>query len=73
VGWLLSTAYLSKDILPKIDSMYKSGIKDFILMGHSQGGAINFLLTAHLYSQNRVICILPIIMKALHEIGLLMW
>jgi len=50
IGWLLSTAYLSKDILPKIDSLYKAGIKDFLLMGHSQGGAINFLLTAYLYN-----------------------
>ncbi len=50
VGWLLSMASLSKDIVPKIDSLYKSGVKDVILMGHSQGGAINYLLTAYLYS-----------------------
>jgi hypothetical protein len=50
VGWLIGTAFLSKDIVPKIDSLYKSGIKDFLLMGHSQGGAINYLLTAYLYS-----------------------
>ena len=53
VGWLVSTAFLSKDILPKIDSCYKNGIKDFIIMGHSQGGAISFLLTAYLYSLQR--------------------
>ncbi len=50
VGWLLSMAFLSRDIVPKIDSLYKTGIKDFLLMGHSQGGAINYLLTAYLYS-----------------------
>ena len=50
IGWLLSMAYLSKDMLPKIDSLYQTGVKDFLLMGHSQGGAINFLLTAYLYS-----------------------
>ncbi|MCF6242523.1 MAG: FtsW/RodA/SpoVE family cell cycle protein, partial [Bacteroidales bacterium] len=50
VGWLLSTAFLSKDIIPKIDSLYQEGVKDFILMGHSQGGAINYLLTAYLYN-----------------------
>ncbi|MEO5594677.1 MAG: lipase family protein [Chitinophagaceae bacterium] len=50
VGWLVSTAFLSKDILPKIDSCYKAGIKDIIIMGHSQGGAIAFLLTAYLYN-----------------------
>ncbi len=50
VGWLLSTAFLSKTILPQIDSCYKSGIKEFIITGHSQGGAICFLLTSYLYS-----------------------
>jgi hypothetical protein len=50
VGWLLGTALLSKDIVHKTDSLYKSGIKDFLLIGHSQGGAINYLLTAYLYS-----------------------
>lgn len=49
IGWLLSMAFLSRDIVPKIDSLYKSGIKNFLLMGHSQGGAINYLLTAYLY------------------------
>lgn len=48
VGWLVSTAFLSQDIQPKIDSLYQAGIKDIIIMGHSQGGAIAFLLTAHL-------------------------
>ncbi|MCB0689370.1 MAG: lipase family protein, partial [Saprospiraceae bacterium] len=50
VGWFVAMAYLSKDILPKIDSCYQAGIKDFVLTGHSQGGGITFLLTAHLYS-----------------------
>lgn len=50
VGWLLSTAYLSKTIVSKIDSLYKSGTKDFIIVGHSQGGAISYLMTAYLYN-----------------------
>ncbi|MFT3703407.1 MAG: lipase family protein [Agriterribacter sp.] len=48
VGWLISMAYLVKDLMPRIDSCYNNGIKDFIIMGHSQGGAIAFLLTAYL-------------------------
>ncbi len=48
VGWLISTAFLSKDILPKIDSACAKGTRNFLIMGHSQGGAIGFLLTAHL-------------------------
>jgi len=50
VGWLISMAYLSRDILPKIDSLYSTGVKNILLMGHSQGGAINYLLTAYLYN-----------------------
>ena len=46
-GWLISTAFLSRDILPKIDSLYKAGYKDFYIMGHSQGGVIATLLTAY--------------------------
>ena len=49
IGWLVSTAFLSKTILPKIDSLYRRGTKEFIIMGHSQGGAIAYLLTAYLY------------------------
>jgi heat shock protein HslJ len=48
VGWLVSTAFLAKDILPKIDSCYRAGIKDILIMGHSQGGGIAFLLTSYL-------------------------
>lgn len=49
VGFLVATAYLSRDILPKIDSCYKNlGIKNFIIAGHSQGGAITYLLTSYL-------------------------
>ena len=48
VGWCVAMAYLSKTIQQKIDSCYKAGIKDFILTGHSQGGAITFMLNAYL-------------------------
>lgn len=48
VGWLLGMAFLAKDMLPKIDSFYNRGRKEFYIIGHSQGGAIAYLLTAHL-------------------------
>ncbi|MDO9253966.1 MAG: lipase family protein [Bacteroidales bacterium] len=48
IGWLLSTAYLSRDMLPKIDLCYKKGTREFLIMGHSQGGGIAYLLTAFL-------------------------
>lgn len=50
VGWLLSTAYLFMDIIPQMDSLYQHGTKEFKLIGHSQGGAITYLLMAHLLS-----------------------
>lgn len=52
-GWLIATAFLSRDILPKIDSLYQSGYKDFYIMGHSQGGAIAYLLTALLLKKQQ--------------------
>lgn len=48
VGWLLSTAFLCETMIPKIDSCYRAGITNFYIVGHSQGGGISFLLTAHL-------------------------
>lgn len=47
-GWLIATAFLSRDILPKLDSLAARGVRDVYIMGHSQGGAIAYLLTAHL-------------------------
>lgn len=48
-GWMIGLAFLSRDMLPKIDSLYKTGVKDFLIMGHSQGGALAYLLNAYLY------------------------
>jgi lipase (class 3) len=48
IGWLVSTGFLSKDMLPVLDSCYKAGFRDFIIAGHSQGGAIAFLLRSYL-------------------------
>lgn len=53
VGWLVATAFLSKDILSKLDSSYRKGVRNVLIMGHSQGGAIGYLLTAHLYNLQR--------------------
>ncbi len=53
VGWLISTGFLAKDILAKIDSCYRTGIRNFIVTGHSQGGAIAYLLTSYLYHRQQ--------------------
>jgi hypothetical protein len=49
VGWLISVAVLSQDMLPKIDSCYQRGVRDVLITGHSQGGGVSFLLTAYFY------------------------
>ncbi|MCC5936960.1 MAG: lipase family protein [Lunatimonas sp.] len=48
VGWLIGMAYLYRDMEPKIAEAHRNGIKDFLIVGHSQGGGIAYLLTAHL-------------------------
>lgn len=53
IGWLISTAFLAEEIVPQIQSRYAAGIKDFFITGHSQGGAITVLLTAHLANLQR--------------------
>jgi hypothetical protein len=50
VGYFVAMAYLSKTVVPQIDSCYKAGIKEFILTGHSQGGGITFLMNSYLES-----------------------
>ena len=52
-GWLVCTAFLSRDILSKVDSLYLAGTKEFMITGHSQGGALSFLVTSWLYSLKR--------------------
>lgn len=47
-GWVVSLGYLVKTILPAIDSIYQSGKRELLIIGHSQGGAIGYLLNAHL-------------------------
>lgn len=49
IGWMIGLASMAPDILEKINSQYRNGIRNFILMGHSQGAAIIDLLTSYLY------------------------
>jgi hypothetical protein len=47
-GWLLATAFIARDLGPKMDSLYQGGTENLLIMGHSQGGGIAYLLTAYL-------------------------
>ncbi|GEP51406.1 hypothetical protein FNO01nite_20780 [Flavobacterium noncentrifugens] len=57
VGWTLSTCFLMRDILPKVQQQYEKGVRDFIVFGHSQGAAISYFVTAQLkyYQQTGVL------------------
>ncbi|MCB0820892.1 MAG: lipase family protein [Bacteroidetes bacterium] len=48
-GWLIAAVILMDDMQPRIDSCVQAGISDFIVTGHSQGGAIAYMTTALLY------------------------
>lgn len=52
VGWTLSTGALAESLVPKMDELFKRGYRDFIIAGHSQGGAVTYLLTAMLMEMN---------------------
>lgn len=47
-GWMVGTATLYHDMQPKLDSLYETGVRDYYIVGHSQGGGIAYLLTAFL-------------------------
>ena len=49
VGWTISIAHLAPDIIKQIKKHYASdNLKEYIIFGHSQGGALAFLLRSHL-------------------------
>jgi pimeloyl-ACP methyl ester carboxylesterase len=49
-GWTVALAHLGPDIVQKINTYYKEkGIKEYYVFGHSQGGAIAFLLRSYLH------------------------
>ncbi len=47
-GWTLGLASMAPDIVSRVKEYYAKGIRSFIIMGHSQGGAIAFLLRSYL-------------------------
>jgi predicted lipase len=49
VGWLTGMASMAPDIVLHIRKLYQKGVHNFILTGHSQGGAITFLLSSYLH------------------------
>ena len=49
IGWTIGLSSIGPSVVTKINEQYKNGIRDFIIVGHSQGGAIAFLLYSYLH------------------------
>lgn len=47
-GWAIGIAYLAPLVTKTINEYYKKGIKEFIIVGHSQGAALAFLMRSYL-------------------------
>jgi hypothetical protein len=50
-GWLIALGHLAPSIVQHVKDQYAKGVRDYILVGHSQGGAITFLLRSYLQYQ----------------------
>lgn len=48
-GWMISMAHLATYFNQCIDSLIAKGVNNFIITGHSQGGALSFLTTSYLH------------------------
>lgn len=49
IGWTIGLASMAPAIVQQLNEQYRNGIRNFIIMGHSQGGAIGFLLYSYLH------------------------
>jgi hypothetical protein len=48
VGWLMALGFIWQDLESQLNNYTRSGYRDLIILGHSQGGAIANLLSAFL-------------------------
>ncbi|CAL1519564.1 lipase family protein [Chitinophaga sp. MM2321] len=46
-GWMLGLAAMAPEMVNKIKDCYRQGIHEFVIAGHSQGGAIAFLARSY--------------------------
>ena len=48
LGMLLALGHISDQLIEQIKKQYADGIRDFIILGHSQGSGIGFLATSYI-------------------------
>lgn len=50
VGWTIGLAHMAPEMVSQIKKLYtEKNVKNIIIFGHSQGGALSFLATSYLY------------------------
>ena len=50
VGWMIGLAHMAPGMVKQINKIYtEKNVKNIIIFGHSQGGALSFLTTSYLY------------------------
>jgi len=49
VGWTIGTGFLVKEYLPVLEQLLARGLRNVIVTGHSQGGALSFLNTSFIH------------------------
>jgi hypothetical protein len=55
-GWAIGACHLAPYVTQKINEYYKQGVKEFIIVGHSQGAALSFLMRSYLqYAPDSVV------------------
>lgn len=53
-GWTISIGHLAPEIIQKVNEYYvTTQVKEFLIMGHSQGGALAFLLRSYLFYETQ--------------------
>jgi len=48
LGCLMGLGFISRELLEQVSLRYKEGIRDFIILGHSQGSEIGYFATSYL-------------------------
>ncbi len=48
VGWTLGLSYLAPLVVAQVNELHHKGVNEFLIFGHSQGGALAFLLRSYL-------------------------
>lgn len=49
IGWTYGLGAMEQDLIKQIMRYYAEGVHNFLIFGHSQGGALSYLAHAHFY------------------------